>query len=61
MIYMAINIIELRAGGKVICPLCDKGFMQTVNNVAPEKATRFICSNCGEKLIINLCKSKPSK
>lgn len=55
---MAIDIVKLRNGEKVICSICNKGTMQP-DNKKPEKATRFVCSSCGEKLILNI--RKPSK
>ena len=45
-------IKRLRKGEKVICLLCEKGTMEsTTDNF--ETSHCFVCSSCGEKLIIN--------
>ena len=50
---MAIDIIKLRSGEKVICNSCSKGVFIPSFNAPPEKAPQFICNNCGKKITFN--------
>lgn len=43
---------KLKKGEIVGCPLCEQGIMQSVIKDY-EKSNCFVCSSCGEKLIIN--------
>ncbi len=51
---MAIDIAMLRSGGNVVCPVCNTGLLRSFNADTPDKATKFSCSHCGEKLILNI-------
>lgn len=58
---MSVDTKKLRNGEKVICNICLKGELVPCNNASPEKANRFFCTNCGEKLIINIRIPKSKK
>ena len=58
---MAIDIKKLQKGEKVTCPLCNIGYFTPLYGVTAEKAGHFKCTNCGEKLIINISMKQPQK
>ena len=58
---MDIDVKKLRAGGDVVCPICKKGVFKPESGIESSKATRFSCSKCGEKIILNLRMKKPSE
>ena len=45
---------EIKLNGKVRCPLCNKGFLESNPNIPFEKQRKFVCSYCEEKLLINV-------
>lgn len=44
---------EIQTNGKVLCPLCRKGFLKSNPDVPFEKQRKFECTNCKEKLLVN--------
>lgn len=50
---MASEFLKILSNEKVICESCKKGYLVPKNNDVPkEKATSFICTNCGEEIRI---------
>lgn len=58
---MDIDIVKIRKGEKIKCPLCNKGYFISATNAKVDKASAFKCSSCGEKLIINYRMTQPTE
>ena len=55
---MGIDIKKLIRGERVVCDTCNKGVLVPQFGSSAAKASQFICTECGEKLI--LCKRRPA-
>ena len=59
-IYMAIDVTRLMKGEDVNCDKCKKGKMKPRFTDEPQKASSFVCSECGMIIRLNFKMPKPS-